>query len=298
MAELKWDQIGEKVYETGVDHGVLYEPDSTGAYTKGVAWNGLTTVTESPSGAESNKQYADNIPYLNLKSAEEFGATIEAFTYPKEFEKYDGVQNINGVQVHMQNRGTFGFSWRTLVGNDLEGTDFGEKIHLAYNLDAAPSERAHATVNDSPEAETMSWEITSTPIGIEGTNPNTGKEWKPTAKLTIDSRDVPAASLTALKDILYGTEGADPRLPSPSEVIAMFEGNVVEVTPTVPTFDAGTDVITIPAVTGVVYSIDGADVPAGPTDPITEYTLVVARPEPGYKFPANVDTDWGFDPGV
>ena len=215
---LTWDNTGEREFETGVDHGVLYIPDVTGAYNSGVAWNGLTTVTESPSGAESNKQYADNIPYLNLKSAEEFGATVEAFTYPDEFGQFDGsAQPEPGVYVGQQSRKSFGLSYRTLKGNDLEGTDFGYKLHLVYGCDAAPSEKAYATVNESPEAITFSWELTTTPVAVTG--------MKPTAHITIDSTKVEAADLTALETILYGTDGApgtEPRLPLPDEVIALF----------------------------------------------------------------------------
>lgn len=219
--KLTWDKTGEREFETGVDRGVLYIPDNTGAYATGVAWNGLTTVTESPSGAESNKQYADNIPYLNLKSAEEFGATVEAFTYPDEFGQFDGsAQPEPGVYVGQQARKSFGLSYRTLKGNDLEGTDHGYKIHLVYGCDAAPSEKAYATVNDSPEAITFSWELTTTPVAVTGL--------KPTAQITIDSTKVSEENLAALEAILYGEDGEDPepgtepRLPMPDEVIALF----------------------------------------------------------------------------
>lgn len=220
---LKWDQTGEREFETGVDHGVLYIPDNTGVYASGVAWNGLTTATESPSGAESNKQYADNIPYLNLKSAEEFGLTIEAFMYPDEFGQFDGSgQPEPGVYVGQQSRKSFGLSYRTLKGNDLEGTDAGYKLHLVYGCDAAPSEKAYATINDSPEAITFSWELTTTPVAVTG--------MKPTAHITIDSTKVAPAALTALEEILYGKDATTtpvasavaPRLPLPDEVIALF----------------------------------------------------------------------------
>lgn len=216
--KLTWDKTGEREFETGVDRGVLYVPDNTGAYTSGVAWNGLTTVTESPSGAESNKQYADNIPYLNLKSAEEFGATVEAFTYPDEFGQFDGsAQPEPGVYVGQQTRKSFGLAYRTLKGNDLDGTDYGYKLHLVYGCDAAPSEKAYATVNDSPEAITFSWELTTTPVAVTG--------MKPTAQITIDSTKVAPADLAALETILYGddgTPGVEPRLPLPDEVISLF----------------------------------------------------------------------------
>jgi hypothetical protein len=220
MARLKWDQIGERVFETGVDHGVLYVPDNQGVYATGVAWNGLTTVTESPSGAESNKQYADNIVYLNLVSAEEFGATIEAFTYPDEFGQFDGsAQPEPGVYVGQQARKSFGLSYRSLLGNDLEGTEYGYKVHVVYGCQAAPSEQARATVNDSPEPLGLSWELTTTPVPWEG--------GKPTAHLAIDSTKVDPTGLAALEDVLYGTAGTGdpevggtaPKLPTPDEII-------------------------------------------------------------------------------
>lgn len=217
MARLQWDKTGERVYESGVDHGVLYVMDGTGAYGTGVVWNGLTAVTESPSGAEPNPQYADNIKYLNLISAEEFGATIEAFTYPKEFEQCDGTASLApGITIGQQARKTFGFSYRTKVGNDVEGQDAGYKLHLVYGALAAPSERAYSTINDSPEAITFSWEVTTTAVAVEG--------HKPTAILTIDSTLVDEADLTALEDLLYGptTGTGTPKLPLPAEVMAII----------------------------------------------------------------------------
>lgn len=284
MAVLEWDQVGERLYETGVDHGVLYIPNATGEYDKGYAWNGLTTVTETPSGAESTAQYADNIKYLNLQSAEEFGATVEAFTYPDEFAQCDGtaVPQV-GVNVGQQARKTFGLSYRTLVGNDLDGQDHGYKLHLIYGCQAAPSEKAYNTVNDSPEAITFSWELTTTPAPVTGL--------KPTSIITVNSLEVSAANLQALEDALYGTAGADPHLPTPDEVIAMFGGAVTEVETVAPTYDAGTDMITIPAVTGVIYKI-GGEVVTGTYGPITEDTVVTAVPAPGYKFTETSDTDW------
>lgn len=220
MVAITWDQVGARVYETGVDHGVLYIPDNTGAYASGVAWNGLTTVTESPSGAESSKQYADNIVYLNLVSAEEFGATIEAFTYPPEFGKFDGsAEPQAGVYLGQQTRKSFGLSYRTLLGNDLEGTDYGYKLHLIYGAQAAPSEKAYATVNDTPEAITFSWEITTTPAAVGTIG---GVSYKPTASITIDSTKVDAADLAALEAMLYGGASTTPRLPLPGEVISVF----------------------------------------------------------------------------
>ena len=220
MSEITWDGAGEREFETGVDHCVLYEPDQTGAFTKGVAWNGMTTVTESPSGAESNPQYADNMKYINLKSAEEFGATIEAFTYPDEFGKYNGeAQPEPGVYIGQQTRGTFGLSYRTLKGNDLMGTDYGYKLHLVWNCDAAPSEKAYATVNDSPEPTTFSWELTTTKVAVGTVG---GKKYAPCASMTIDSTKVDADALEILEAILYGTELLDAMLPTPAEVIAIF----------------------------------------------------------------------------
>lgn len=221
MPALVWDQVGERFYETGVDHGVLYLPDAAGVYATGVAWNGLTTVTESPSGADSNPQYADNIKYLNLISAEEFGGTIEAFTYPDEFAQCDGTAvPTPGVAVGQQSRKMFGLSYRTKKGNDVEGTDFGYKLHMIYGAQAAPSEKAYATINDSPEALAFSWAITTTPA------PTTG--YKPTSLIVVDSTVVDGTELLALETALYGdaTLGVA-HLPTPDEVIAMFPGALV-----------------------------------------------------------------------
>lgn len=293
--QLTWDKVGERLYETGVNRGVLYLPDGTGVYDSGYAWNGLTGVTESPSGAEATPQYADNIKYLNLVSAEEFGATVEAFTYPDEFALCDGSAVVEGgIMVGQQGRRTFGLSYQTRVGNDLEGTDFGYKIHLIYGALAAPSERAFATMNESPEALTFSWELSTTAVDVAGTNPVTGKPFKPTASLTIDSTKVDATALAVLEDALYGTAGSDPRLPLPGEVISMFSGTTTEVVPAAPTYNDATDTITIPATAGVVYQINGEAVAAGPVV-ITEDTVVTAVPAPGYRFAAVSDDDWYFD---
>lgn len=283
---LTWDKVGERRYETGVNKGVLYIPDSNGVYSTGVAWNGLTTVTESPSGAEATPLYADNIKYLNLISAEEFGATVEAYTYPDEFNQFDGVASPSaGVYVGQQARRAFGMSYQTRVGNDVDGADYGYKIHLIYGAQAAPSEKAYATINDTPEAITFSWELTTTPV-------DAGTSLKPTAQLVIDSTKVDSAALATLEAALYGSSSTDPRLPLPTEVMDMFDVASVEVTTQAPTYDVGTDVITIPNVTGVEYMIDGEVVPAGPTDPITETTVVQARPAPGYRFSPTSDNDW------
>jgi hypothetical protein len=292
MTKLAWDSTGERLYETGVDRGVLYIPNNSGVYDEGYAWNGLTTLTESPSGAESNPQYADNIKYLNLLSVEEFGGTIEAFTYPDEFAQCDGTANPQaGLSMGQQSRKTFGLSYRTKVGNDVRGNDFGYKIHLVYNALAAPSEKAYATVNDSPEAMAFSWSFTTTPIDV-GTI--SGTAYKPTASMVIDSTKVDAAALASLEDALYGTAGQDPRLPTPSEVVAFFSGTVTSVTPTQPTYNASTDIVTIPSIAGVNYYIDGNLVPAGPFGPITESIMVEAQPAAGYKFPKNADNDWAI----
>lgn len=213
MPPLVWDAIGERFYETGVDHGVLYLPDVSGVYNTGFAWNGLTTVTESPSGAEASAQYADNIKYLNLISAEEFGVTIEAFTYPEEFGQCDGTALPEpGVAIGQQGRKMFGLSYRTRVGNDVEGTEFGYKLHLLYGLQAAPSEKAYSTINDSPEAIAFSWEVTSTPVPVT--------DHKPTSLIVIDSTVVEPADLAALEALLYGDTLA-PALPTPDAVIAL-----------------------------------------------------------------------------
>lgn len=289
--ELTWDQVGDRIYETGVDKGVLFLPDNTGIYNGGFAWNGLTGVSESPSGAESSPQYADNIKYLNLVSAEEFGATIEAFTYPNEFAQCDGTAAPSaGVYLGQQGRRSFGLAYRTRVGNDVDGTDFGYKIHLIYGALAAPSERAYATINDSPEALTFSWELSTTAVDVPGMNPVTGKPFKPTASLTIDSTEVSAANLAALEQLLYGTAGANPRLPLPAEVIAMFAGAVVVVETVTPTYNPTTDSVTIPVVTGVVYQRNGETVTGSFT--ITEDTVVTAVPAAGYTFTPTSDTSW------
>mgnify|MGYP006896628745 CR=1 FL=1 len=211
MSRLVWDKTGERLYETGVKQGVLYVQDSTGAYPKGVAWNGLTAVTESPSGAEATALYADDIKYLNLMSNEEFGATIEAYTYPDEFAACDGSASIaTGVSIGQQKRSAFGLCYKTAIGNDVDGTDHGYKLHIIYGALASPSEKAYATINDSPEAITFSWEVTTTPVEVEG--------FKPTACITIDSTKADEAKLKALEDILYGSESEEARLPLPAEI--------------------------------------------------------------------------------
>ena len=216
MSRIVWDKTGERYYETGVNQGVLY-PMVEGAYPKGVAWNGLTSISESPSGAESTPLYADDIKYLNLVSAEEFAYSIEAYTYPKEFEACDGSAEIaTGVTIGQQNRQNFGLCYRTTYGNDTEGNSYGYKLHIIYNSTASPSEKAYATINDSPEAITFSWEVNTTPTTVTG--------HKPTASVVIDSTKADAAKLKQLEDILYGTAEAEPRLPLPDEIIEIMGG--------------------------------------------------------------------------
>lgn len=211
MAALTWDETGKRLYETGVRKGVLYVMDNSGTYPKGVAWNGLTAVTESPSGADSNPLYADDIKYLDLRSAEEFGATIEAYTYPDEFAECDGTAELaKGVTVGQQARKTFGLCYRTVLGNDVSNDAYGYKLHLIYGATASPSEKGYQTVNDSPEAITFSWELTTTPVNVSG--------MKPTALITIDSTKADASKLKALEAILYGSGENEPRLPLPDEV--------------------------------------------------------------------------------
>ena len=217
MAKLVWDESGKRVYETGVRNGVLYVQGENGEYQKGVAWNGLTAVTESPSGAEPTALYADDIKYLELFSAEEFGATIEAYTYPEEFEACDGSASLGtGVTIGQQDRKAFGICYRTVVGNDVKGNEHGYKLHLVYGAKAKPSEKAYATVNDSPEAVTFSWEVTTTPVNVAG--------FKPTASVTIDSTKIEAGKLKAIEDKLYGTQDQEPTLLMPDEIKQILAG--------------------------------------------------------------------------
>ena len=218
MAKIEWDKTGERLYETGVKNGVPYVQEG-GAYPKGVAWNGLTAVTESPSGAEATPLYADDIKYLNLISAEEFAATIEAYTYPDEFAACDGSASlVDGVMIGQQARKTFGLCYRTTIGNDTNGNDYGYKLHIIYGALAAPSEKAYATINDSPEAITFSWEVTTTPVNVTGA--------KPTASITIDSTKADAEKLAKLEGILYGANETEARLPLPDEIKTIFTASV------------------------------------------------------------------------
>lgn len=293
MARLTWDDVGAREYETGVDRGVLYVRDDVGNYEDGVAWNGLITVTESPSGAEPTPTYADNIKYLNLISLEELGGTIEAYTYPDEFSVCDGTVVQDGVRVGQQGRKVFGLAYRTLIGNDVDGTDHGYKLHLLYGALAAPSEKAFGTVNDSPEAIAFSWDFTTTGVAVDG--------FKPVALLTIDSTDpaVDAGQLSDLEDIIWGSGGGDARLPLPEEVLTLFStgGATVadlRVAANQPTFVAGTGVVTLPNVTGIQWKMDGVNkVPgAQAAIPADSAVDVTAHPTAGYTIEG--DDEWTF----
>lgn len=290
MTKLAWDETGKKFYRTGVDRGVLYQAVS-GEYVGGTAWNGLTTVTASPSGAESNKKYADNIVYLNLLSVEEFNATIEAFSYPDAFEQNDGSATPTpGVHVSQQRRKPFGLCYRNLLGNDELANDYGYELNLVWGCLAAPSERPNASVSDSPEPQALSWELSTTPINV-GTV--LGVEYKPTSKMTISSKGTDPTKLAALEAALYGTVSTDALLPLPADVILMMASTLTSATPAAPTYNSTTDKVTIPGTTGVIYSLNGIDVPAGDYD-ITANAEVRARPATGYKFPVPTQTQWVF----
>lgn len=292
MAALTWDEQGERLYETGVDHGVLFLPDETGEYTDGVPWNGLTTITESPTGADATPQFADNIKYLNLIAAETFGGTIEAFTYPDEFAECDGTAvPTPGVAIGQQNRRVFGLCYRTQLGNDIDGTDHGFKLHLIYGAQAAPSEKAYATINDSPAAIAFSWAITTTPVNVT--------DYKPTALLVIDSTKVDSTTLDALLDILYGTS-TDPRMPLPDEIIDMFDSAAptavdMGIPANQPTYNAGTHVVTLPTVTGVTWTINGVAKTPGAQPALTsgQVANIEAHAASGYTLVG--DDDWTFD---
>lgn len=218
MAVLTWDQTGEKLYETGVQKGVLYPMDGA-VYGKGVAWNGLTAVNETPSGAESTKLYADDIKYLDIRSAEEFGATIEAYSSPEEFDACDGTASLaDGVNIGQQNRKGFGFCYRSTIGNDTEYNNYGYKLHIIYGLTASPSERSYSTVNDSPEAATLSWEVSSTPVNVAG--------FKPTSIVTINSKKINAEALKEIEDALYGTVSEEPKILLPDEIKAICDKHI------------------------------------------------------------------------
>ena len=216
MAKLVFDELGKRFYETGVSNAVLFVQADNGTYPKGVAWNGITTADEKPSGAESNDQYADNIKYLSLTGAEKFERTIEAFSSPKEFDECDGMAAIaKGVTAHQQNRKSFGFAFKSILGNDVKGNEYGYKLHLWYGCKAAPSERSHKTVNDSPEPQNPSWSITSTPVPIPG--------HKPASVLTITSTEVDSDKLAKIEEAIYGSDSADSHLPTPQQIIEMLQ---------------------------------------------------------------------------
>jgi hypothetical protein len=216
MAKLIFNNVGERLFETGVKNGVLYVMGDDGTYENGVVWNGLTAVTESPSGAETTPLYADDVKYVVIYAAEEFGATVEAYTYPEEFEECDGSASIfEGITIGQQTRKSFGMCYKTSVGNDVQGQDFGYKIHIIYGAKAAPSEKSYSTINDSPEAVTFSWELSTVPVPVEGFNP--------TATMVIDSTRVPAEKMTLIEDKLYGTESTEATLPLPGELLALLK---------------------------------------------------------------------------
>lgn len=252
MSRIVWDATGERLYETGVKNCVLYVQEN-GVYNKGVPWNGITSIDESPSGAEATPLYADDIKYLNLQSAEEFGASVEAYTYPDEFAECDGSSVIApGVTIGQQSRKPFGLCYKTTVGNDTDGNDHGYKLHLIYGALAAPSEKAYATINDSPEAISFSWEISTTPVNVSG--------FKPTASLIVDSTQTSASALSALEDVLYGTASTNPRLPFPDEVAALMDdssNNYAVSLYLVNVENTNTDDIASNTYTGTISAIDG-----------------------------------------
>lgn len=287
MVALKWDDSGKRLFETGVDHGVLFPLNTdTGAYDSAVAWNGLTAVNEKPAGAGSNPQYADNIKYLNLLSAETFAGTIQAFTYPDEFAACDGTATPTpGVTVGQQPRATFGLAYRTKVGNDVS-SDLGYKLHLVYGCLASPSEKDFATINDSPAAVGFSWDFDSSPVTVTGA--------EPTSLLIVDSTKVDAGALSDLEDLLYGTADTDGSLPLPDTIIALFAGTITSVTLTAPTFD-GEHTITIPTEAGVTYYVDGVEHAAGSVVLTSGQKKVVsATANAGYKFNTPYVDRWLF----
>jgi hypothetical protein len=290
MSAIVWDAIGERVFEAGVKNGVLYVQASDGTYPLGVAWNGLTAVTESPSGAEITDLWADGIKYASLRSTEVFGATVEAYTYPDEFAECDGsVEIAGGVRIGQQKRKAFGLCYRTEKGSDTEGLDGagGYILHLVYGASAAPSEKAYATLAESPEGITLSWELSTIPVAV------TSK--KPTASVTIDSLTTNAEKLAEIELILYGTTGVDPRLPLPNELASLLLGTEVTGV-TSPTFVASTGILTIPTKTGVVYKVNGEVTTAGPMAALDGGVSVdvLAVPATGYYFGTGENDTWHF----
>lgn len=286
MTALTWDAAVDRRWEAGVSKGVLYIPNGSGVYDTGVAWNGLTSVTDSPTGAEVTKTYADNIIYGTLTSVEEYEGSIGAYTYPPEFYPCLGFYVPQaGVMVGQQGRATFGYCYRTEIGDGVT-PNRGYKLHLVYGAQATPSEEEHGTINDSPEMLEFSWDVTTTPVPVTGR--------KPTSKLVIDSTEVDSAKLADLENFLYGTVGTDPMLPTPDAVLAIFAaGLTTTAAVTAPTYNSTTDIVTIPTITGVIYYTDAdGDLPAGSYGPITANVLIKARPAVGYKFPVPSDNDW------
>lgn len=287
MVALIWDAVGDHVYETGVDKGVLFIPDTNGNYINAYAWNGLTKVTEKPVGGTSSPLYADNTRYLNLTSTEYFGCDIAAYTYPDEWASCDGTAEPEiGVAIGQQNRGTFGFCYRTKVGNDLDGNDAGYKLHLVWGCTAAPSQKAWSTINDNPAANEFTWSVTCVPVNVSG--------YKPTSTLVIDSTKVNASALATLEQTLYGTSGVNGRLPMPDEVLAMFAGTMTSATPTAPTYNGTTHVVTIPAITGLQYYkvVAGVATLVTGTVTITADTVFMALPTSGYYIPDPNVNEW------
>lgn len=298
MTALTWDETGKRLFETGIDRGVLYIPNGSGVYDTGYAWNGLTSVTETPAGAESNKQYADNIVYLNLQSAETFDGTINAYTYPDEFAQCDGTAiPETGMHLGQQSRKSFGMSYRTLKGNDVDGTAHGYKLHLVYGALASPSEKQFQTVNDSPGAIEFSWKFSTTPTPVGTLN---SVAYKPTSLITLDSTEVDAAKLAALETVLYGAVGVDPRLPTPLEVYTAMAAGLTAVRMTnsnAPTYNSGTHVVTLPSVAHITWRVNGA-VPNPTTGAQTAMTsgqtsVVTAVADTGYYITGQ--NLWVFD---
>lgn len=286
MSKIVWDALGEKFFEMGLSKGVLF-PTLSGVYQKGVPWNGLIGVTESPSGAEVTDLWASDGKYASLRSVEIFGATIEAYMSPPEFDACDGSANlVEGVRIGQQSRSPFGFCYRTIIGNDVDSDGVGYLLHIVYGASANPSEKNHQSINDSPETTNLSWELATTPVAVT--------DHKPTATVVIDSTKVNATKLAALEDILYGTAEADSRLPLPDEIKTLMLGT--SVTPDSPTFVAATGILTIPSKAGVVYKINGVEAVAGAQEALDGGVSVVvtAVPDTGYYIPAGVNTTWTF----
>lgn len=283
MTKIAWDKTGERTFESGVSQGVLFIPDESGAYTAGYGWNGLTKVTEKPTGATPTPMYADNRKYSNRLSIEMWAGTIEAYTYPVQFEPCDGSNVVQpGVLVGQQKRQTFGFCYRTELGNDTLDTSLGFKLHLVYECLAAPSERDNESINDTPSQIAFSWEISTTAVELPG--------YDDMSTITIDSTTADPTALAALEAFLYGTDGADPSMPDPATVLTLFADTITTITPTAPTITS--DVITIPTVTGATYYIDSLVVTGTVT--ITANKVVTVRPNAGYKFPDEFAPEWTF----